>query len=274
MPKKIFNIICTTFLVAAITGCASGYKEYYKSAPKETLDMAVARRSGSPPAMPAVEHANSLGNAQDLVKAYIKRSYLLIGWSTFNSGRVESEEAAIQQGRDILADLVLIFNPKYSGSVTSTVPISVPTTTTTYSSGSATVYGSGGKSATAYGSGTSTTYGTTTNYVPFTIDKYDYGALYFVKMRPTFGAVTRELSDSERQALQSNKGAVIDIVINDSPAFNADLLVGDVIVSVDGVMVSNTKAFYDLLKERSGKSVSLVLLRQGKQIEKQVQSQN
>lgn len=270
--KDISTAFCIAFAIAAITGCASGYKQYYKSAPQEALDLADSRRSGPPTAMPAVERANSSANAQEYVKGYMKRSYMLIGQSFFYSGHNESEEAAIQQGRDVRADLILIFNPKYAGSVTSSVPISVPTTTRTYSSGSATAYGSSGGSVTAYGSGASTTYGTTTNYVPVTVDRHDYGALYFVKMRASFGAVTRELSDTERQALQSNKGAVIDIIIDDSPAFNADLLVGDVIVSVDGVIVSNTKAFYDLLKERSGKRVSLVLLRQGNRIEKQVQS--
>ena len=117
-----------------------------------------------------------------VLDAYAKRGYVQIGNAMFNSGRDEPETAAVHQGQKVGADLVLILNPKYTGSVTSSVPITTPTTNLSYTSGTATAYGSGG-TVTAYGNSTTTTYGTTTNYVPITVNRSDYGAVFFVKQR-------------------------------------------------------------------------------------------
>lgn len=124
---------------------------------------------------------------------------------------------------------------------------------------------------TAYGTGTSTTYGTTTNYVPITVHRSDYGAVYFIKQKFTLGASFRDLSDSERQELQTNRGAVIRLVVDDTPAFNADLLVGDVVTEIDGVAVSSWQTLVELIRERTGKTVILSLLRRGQKIRKTLQ---
>jgi membrane-associated protease RseP (regulator of RpoE activity) len=165
---------------------------------------------------------------------------------------------------------VVILNPRYTGSVTSSVPITTPTTSTSYSTGTATAYGAGGP-VTAYGSGTITTYGTITNYVPVTINGSDYGALYFVQQRFSLGIFFRDLNDGERQELQTNKGVVVRLVVDGSPAFDADVLVGDVLTAIDGVAISGVRACNQLLSERQGKLVSLSIVRRGQRIEKAVQ---
>ena len=226
-------------------------------------------RAGPPSAVPIVDRAQP-GEPQVILDAYAKRGYIMIGNSSFNSGRPESEDSAVRQAQDVGADLVLILNPKYTGTITSSIPITTPTSTTTYSTGTATAYGSRGP-VTAYGSGTATTYGTTTNYIPMTVHRSDYGAVYFVKQRFGLGAFGRDLNDSERQELQTNKGAVVRLVVDGTPAFNADLLVGDIVVSIDGVSVTNAQAFGDLLRERRGRQVTISLLRRSQRIEKSIQ---
>ena len=194
----------------------------------------------------------------------------MIGNSMFNSGKSESEDSAVRQAQEVAADLVLILNPKYTGSVTSSVPITTPNTTTSYSTGTATAYGPRG-TATAYGSGTTTTYGTTTNYVPITVHRSDFGAIYFVKQKFNLGIFPRELSDSERQDLQSNKGVAVKIVVDGTPAYNSDILVGDIITMIDGAVVSNPQSFSQLLRERKGKLIKLSLIRRNQHIEKEIQ---
>jgi PDZ domain-containing protein len=250
-------------------GCASGYTEFYRPTQGLTPETITALRPSPAPANPIVERSQP-GDIQKILDAYAKRGYVMIGNSMFNSGRRESEDAAVHQGQKVGADVVLILNPRYTGSVSSTVPLTTPTTTTSYSSGSATGYGPGGP-VTAYGSGTTTTYGSTTTYMPMTIHRLDYGAVYFVKQRLSLGLFTRDLSDSERQELQSNKGAAVRVVVDGSPAFEADILVGDVITTVDGVSVSGAKTFNDLLRERRGRFVSLSIVRRGQLIVKSVQ---
>lgn len=269
MRKLDSTSILAVALAALLSGCASGYHEFYRQAQGATPEAVAAQRAAPPPPTPIVERAQP-GNNQEIQAAYLKRGYAVIGSSMFNSGRPVSEDSAVRQAQDVGADLVLILNPKYTGTVTSSVPITTPTTTTSYSTGTATAYGYRG-SATAYGSGTTTTYGTTTNYIPIAIDRSDYGAVYFVKQRFDLGLVTRDLNDAERQELQTNRGAAVQLVVDGTPAFNADLLVGDVITTIDDVTVPGAQLFKELLRERRGKLISLALIRRGQRIEKSVQ---
>jgi hypothetical protein len=163
---KLNKSLVWLFTIFLLGGCASSYKEFYKSASPEFLQRVAARRVGIPPVVPIIERTQ-LTNSQTVLDAYTKRGYVMIGSSSFNSGGPQTDDAAIQQAKEVGADIVLILNPKYTESETRAVPISIPTTTTSYSSGTATAYGPSGP-ITAYGTGTTTTYGTTTNYVPST----------------------------------------------------------------------------------------------------------
>jgi len=113
--------------------------------------------------------------------------------------------------------------------------------------------------------------GTTTNYVPITVHRSDYGAIYFIKQRSALGIIMRDLTDAERQELQTNKGAAVRLIVDGTPAFDADILVGDVITGIDGVAVSSAQTFRELLRERRGRLVSLSIVRRGQHIEKAVQ---
>jgi len=267
---RTFRYILHATLIATslLSGCASGYKKFYTPVGGATPEAIAASRVSPPPTVPIIERAQP-GDHQAILNAYAKRGFTMIGSSSFNSGQAESEDGAVRQGQDLLADLVLILSPRYTGSVTSAIPITTPSTSTSYSNATATAYGSRG-SVTAYGTGTTTTYGTTTNMVPITIQRSDYGAVYFVKRRFNLGAYTRDLTDTERQELQTNKGAVVGLVVDGSPAFNADLLVGDVVLSIDGIAVVNTQGFYSQLGERRGKQIALQLRRRGQTLEKNI----
>jgi PDZ domain len=269
MKTKQWISVSLIAISTALAGCASGYKEFYS--PNTGIDQQriAALRAAPPPAQPLVERA-SPGSFDEIINAYAKRGYGMIGSSNFNSGRDVSEDGAVLQGKSVGADLVLILNPKYTGSVTSSIPITTPTTSTTYSNSTATAYGSGG-SVTAYGSGVSTTYGTSTNYIPMTVNRVDYGAIYFVKRKYGLGASFRDLNDTERQELQTNRGAVARLIVDGTPAFNADLLIGDVFTSIDGVSIVNTQTLGALLQERAGKAVTFSIMRRGQSIQKLIQ---
>lgn len=256
-------------LVLLLAGCVSGYKQFYQPAQGSTSEAIAALRAAPPSAVPIIEHAQP-GNSGAILDAYARRGYVFIGHANFNSGRPESDASAVSQGQEVGADLVLILNPKYTGSVTSSIPITTPTTSTSFSTGSATAYGPSG-SITAYGSGTTTTYGSTTNYIPFTINRSDYGAVFFVKQRFGLGVFSRDLSDAERQEFQTNKGAIVRLVVDGTPAFQTDILVGDMLTAIDGTSISSSKAFNEILRERRGKIVSLSIIRRGQHIEKSVQ---
>lgn len=260
--------IVLSLLAFVLGGCANGYQQFYQSYPGATPETIAKIRTAPPPATPQVEHIPSM-NAS-VFEAYAKQGYIALGHSAFNSGQRQPDTLAIDQGRAVGADLVVIVNPRYSGTVTTSVPITTPTTATSYSSGTATAYGPYG-TVNAYGSGVATTYGTRTTYMPLVIHREDFGAVYFVKRRYVLGALFRDLNDAERQALQTNKGVVIMVVINDSPAFNADLLKDDIVSGINGQPVTSSHELSMVLAADAGQVVSLSILRGDRRLEKSVQ---
>lgn len=269
MKHKIFLPLIALSLPLLLGGCASGYKEFYRPAQGATPEIIESLRVAPAPETPNVERSQPT-DSKTVLDAYATRGYVMLGSSMFNSGRAESEEAAVRQGQAVGADLVLILNPRYTGSVTSSIPLTTPTTTTSHSTGSATAYGPGG-AITAHGSETTTTYGSQTTYVPMTVNRSDYGAVFFIKRRFVLGIFTRDLSDSERQELQTNKGATVHLVADGTPAFDADIIVGDVVTAIDGAVVQNSSSLSELQREKKGKQVSISILRRGQRIEKSVQ---
>jgi len=71
------------------------------------------------------------------------------------------------------------------------------------------------------------------------------------------------LDDETRQKIQSNKGVIVQAVINDSPAFTADVLRHDVITKFADEAVINTDQFFDLVVRNSGRNVQVELNRNG-----------
>ena len=269
-PRTKLALIAVASL--ALSGCASGFKSFYTPATGATPEAIAANRASPPPSTPILERS-APGDADMILTAYAKRGYSMIGHSTFNSGRNESEASALKQGQVVGADLVLVFNPQYTGSVTSSIPITTPTSTTSYTTGSATAYGPSG-TVNAYGNATTTTHGSKTTYIPMTVNRSDFGAVFFVKQRFNLGAYVRDLNDSERQELQTNQGVVVRAIVDDTPAFRADVLPGDVITAIDGVTVPNQEGFGRMTGERKGKLITITIIRRGQQLSKSIQLNN
>ena len=150
------------------------------------------------------------------------------------------------------------------------MPITTPTTSTTYNSRTVSAYGSGGYANGMY-SGTSTTYDTQTTYIPYSVDRYEQAALFFKPLaRIGLGVKLGLLSDADKQRLQSNKGMLVEAVRKGSPAFAADILPGDIVISIGG------KPTYDLDSTKAaviaarGHEADYVLFRQSKLLTKKI----
>lgn len=261
------SILALTALFLA--GCAtSGYSQFYRGMEGVTAADIAQARAAPPPKVPALEHAAGPGPRAQI--EFGRRGYVMIGYSSFNSGRAESDEGALAQGAKVGADLVVVIDPRYTGSVTTTLPITTPTTQTSYTNGSATAYGAGGP-VTAFGSSTTTTYGSETTYVPMTVNRSDYDALYLIKKRSwVLGASCRDANDAEHASLQSNRGCHVQWVVAGTPAFSADVLTGDMVVALDNAPVYGYQSFIDLLNQRRGLRVSVTVVRNGQSITKSV----
>jgi len=122
--------------------------------------------------------------------------------------------------------------------------------------------------------GNTTTYGSETTYVPMSIDRYDFFAVYLAKIRFAFGANYRNLTTSESQQLGSVNGVTLITIIHGSPAAAAGFVPGDIITKVNDQGVVDQKQFAQLLTENQGKATKLTMFRSGKFVERTVTLSN
>jgi S1-C subfamily serine protease len=87
-------------------------------------------------------------------------------------------------------------------------------------------------------------------------------AVYYVRFKLPFGASFRDLRAEERDALGAS-GVRIGKVIGNSPAAEANLRDGDVVLKFNGDVVRDRADFEQRLRAHMGKRVTLVISRDG-----------
>lgn len=178
----------------------------------------------------------------DFQKA-LRKGFMPIGYSSFN-GRYEAPKNAIKVAKLLGATLVLVAEPIFESSRTVNSTLYVPTKETTTYSGSVTT-----NSFNTYNyTGTATT--STTKAIPYsyTIKRYDHLAYFFISfdvLSLPIGIWGNDLTREERIDIGS-PGVKVGVIYDDTPAYNSDLLVGDVITELNGVPVKNSQDFHRL----------------------------
>ena len=254
--KKLASVVS----ILCLTACANPYKAHYAPLSNITAEELSRVRAAPPTEDPRVEYSlpiKTKEQADESTKEYLRRGYERIGYSSFRekSGATGAREQAIEVG----ADLVVIHNPEYAGSVTVDMPLILPVTSSSYSTLNATAYGPRGIT-TIRGNSTTYTQGSSTTYVPVTNLYYDYLAQYFIKFKPApLGVYVKasKLGDAY------HAGVVVDIVRQESPADLAGVREGDTLLSIDGVWVVDVSQFVKLVPRYSGRTVEIEVLRQG-----------
>lgn len=249
-------------ILMLLQGCATPFAEFYHDQ-TEGVDLSKIPSVVLPRGEPQVYRGND--QEQDALKM-LEDNYSLIGYSSFNAGNVD-ENGAITQAKKVNASVIILYS-KYTGSVSESIPLTLPDTRTSTTSLHGSAYGSGGL-ATYSGTANTTTYGTKTTYIPYTVHRSDYLATYWIKMKPPiFGTHIRDLTPEIKQQIGSNKGALIYAVIKGSPAFEADIVVGDILRKIGDVSVYDEESFQRALTDYEGKNVAVTILRGDKEITK------
>jgi S1-C subfamily serine protease len=164
---------------------------------------------------------------------------------------------------------VVLVASQYTNTVSGAIPLSIPTSSTTTGYGSATAYGSAG-AVTVTGTSTSTTTGSKTVYMPYAVRRADFGALYFARVRSSLGLYVRAADDSTRQRLQTNAGVSVVVVIQNTPAFNADILPGDILLQINDDRVYSQENYSELVQKYAGSRVRIRLDRAGRIVQKEL----
>jgi membrane-associated protease RseP (regulator of RpoE activity) len=197
------------------------------------------------------------------------KGYDRIGYSSFTGPSGAFNETQIRSQAKKIGAQIVAFASNYSHTISGAVPISMPQSSTTFSSGSASVYGLGNP-ITAYGSGTTTTYGTSTALMPYSVAKYNYIAAFFAATKLRLGIFTSPLSDELKKKIQSNFGVMVVAVAEGSPAFMANILPGDIVISFNGTQIQSPEHLPQLVTAYSGTTANVVIYRNGRAVSKRI----
>lgn len=240
--------VCAALTLA---GCANGYQKFFEAGPPHSQ---VILSQEAPVILPA-----SGKPKLDIDRMY-EEGYWVLGAAEFN-GAIADTQGAVAQARKIGANRILIWT-KYTNTVSGVMPVTTPTTTTAYTSGTITPRGYGYSGGSASYSGTTTIYGSQTTYVPYSVSRYDQYALYFAPMeRKGTGLLLIEPTDEVRQQAGTNKGLQVRVVRRGSPAFQADIMAGDLIVAINGYEIVHRDDYPTLIAVNEGKDVEVTLYR-------------
>lgn len=259
--------VSLAMIMPLVAGCMNSYTRFYVPTP----NLAQSARFLEPySGQSQIFSSDDLPRDDELL---LQRGYVMVGSCAFHGAGRVTQEMLVQQAKAVGADIVLT-RVADEGSRQVAMPYvqyhpGTTSTTETTGTANANAYGSSGGYAygTANYSGTSTTTtpGTySTEMVPVTVESYAYGATFWRKgVPPTFGVNVAGLPPELRQSLQRNTGVVVKYVVDDSPAFRANVLVGDVIVEMDGRQVESQPQFMSMLENVSGRLVEVAVLRNG-----------
>ncbi len=249
-------------LLGVVGGCANNFARFYQGMPDARI------RPGYISSVEPVRIYSSEDLQKD-VRALMSKGYIAVGQSSFNADASSvNQSQLLEQASKVGAHVVLV-RSRYTHTESGVMPLTLPKTTTSYSSGTATAYGPGG-SVTAYGSGTTTTYGSQTTYIPYSSQRSDFNAVYLVRIKGRLGFYAIALDDDTRRKLGSNAGVRVDVVVEDSPAFVNDVLPGDIVLKFNDATIRSPEHYQELLNAYSGDAVNLTIHRDGTTLTKKL----
>lgn len=274
--QKSFIVAVT--LSVLLTGCADPVARYYQDLTKQMPVSAQQRLLPSANAEPQIEQIAS-AQITEQKRNLLEQGYVMVGTVGFHGPAVKQSELVKQakkSGADIVLFTVDFLKTEEGVRSVETYQPGQTYTTTAYGTANASAYGSGGY---AYGSGTYSGAATTTSsgtyntqYVPYHYDVYQSTAGFFRRIKTgLLGAQVLPIPDNLRQSLQRNTGAYVDLVVQDSPAFKANILEGDIIIQIADKAVAAPQDLIGVLPEYAGQNVPMKVLRSGKTLDIDVQ---
>ena len=99
-----------------------------------------------------------------------------------------------------------------------------------------------------------------------TVDHYDYFATFWKKADPrrvVFGGMTAPVPADLRREIGTRHGRMVSAVIGGTPAYDADIWEGDVLLEVQGERIVGEEGWNALLGRYQGQEVTVTLWREG-----------
>lgn len=266
---KIFKFFSFIWVAVLLQGCSTPYAQFYQDR-SGGIDLTKSDSVMLPTGDPRLIRG---GTPEEDYVRMLEDGFSLIGFSSFNGAEV-NERGAVDQAKKVHASIVIVY-AKYSGTVSGVMPITTPDNRISTTNLSGTAYGSSGGFANYSGVATTTTYGTQTNFIPYSVNRSDYFASYWIKNKPPiFGIHIKPMTQEVIQKIGTNKGVLVNAVIKGSAAFDVDILRGDVLSKIGDAYVYDGESFQRAVRANEGMEISVLLYRDGKELRKSVKLRN
>lgn len=265
--KTVSRFYFMVFPVFLISACANPYRANFNST-MDRFPTWMGNRLAPKAERPELFTSDNI--RADNWKLF-EKGYIMIGFSKFDGPNVDTR-LALKEGRAAGADIVLV-QKKFSKTLTETVTVTqwAPDEVTEVREETDIAGGSRGRRQVSRRTEIRTSRDPETVYVPKQVDYYEHSATFWRKVRsPLFGAFVEDLTDELKQKHETNRGLVVRAVMIDSPAYEADLLKGDVILKMNGEPVPSAQRFYEDLASRAGKKVDLLIARGEKTVKRRL----
>lgn len=262
---KIIIVALATLLVS---GCASNqFAENYKG----------FVGTSAPSYIPSSTDVQII-EVQDFTKEaqpYLERSYLPIGGSSFVARSGSQNLQSLKEHAKSVGAQIVLFNRSSAGSNQVVLPITTPTRTTSQTQSNYNLYNynlnnSNSYNSVLYGNSTTTTYGSQTDYVPVTVNFTTYSSAYLAKFHSRTGIYPHELTNEEKVALEQNTGFKVGVIVNESPAYYANILPNDIVTKINGVDIAGVNGFFEITNRAPSGSMKIELIRNQKKLNKTI----
>jgi membrane-associated protease RseP (regulator of RpoE activity) len=117
---------------------------------------------------------------------------------------------------------------------------------------------------------TPTQWGTIGSVIPTTITREDFSAIYLAKFKSRIGINLIELTDEERQKIGQNNGQKIIVIVDNSPAYKANLLTNDIITAINGMALESPSQVANILRTLPVGIAKFEVIRNGNKITKEI----
>lgn len=253
--RKLLVLMC----ILLLSGCANNFKRFYISAnnpsPKEPCqEIDIQQADLSQP---------------NVLERMFQRGYYLVGYSSYN-GPAGSLDQIRTVAKEVQACAVL-FSAHYTHTERGVAMVPQYMPGSTYTAGGYGVYsGPGVRGAYVAAAQAQTPGYFYSQPVPWSVRMGDHVAVFFAKMpQAILGIWPARPTDQMKK--DGVTGALVRAVRDGSPADKGGIVPGDVVVSIDGVPIAgDDKATEQAIRERSGRTVDLLVYRDGKTITKPV----
>ena len=266
--RTLPSILVVIVLPLFATGCVNGFEKYYRPSPN-AQQVLKSPYVLPPPPTPTVYVYSATPSADN--HKLQQDGYVYLGEASFymNANKV-SESQAVEQGKKVGAAVILIHS-EYKDTVSGAVPYTVqnaPIVSTVNTSGTVNVNGAGGYATGTYNSsGTVMTPGGSSTYmIPYSFDRNSFDATFWAKRdtaKIIFGINVRPLPDEMKRHLERNTGVIVESVIRGTPAFQANVLEGDVLLKIGNDDVIDDTSLVAIVPKNAGRTVNLQILRNG-----------